>query len=118
MQYLAWNEAPQYKLPGMYSLCKMGGILFMLSCFSFLLLLFYPYISLHVALVPVDELKFVCMICSGQSSGIACHVLIGATSCEPLSAVATLCIVQLPFLSKPLSCTADEDLRGRNVLFV
>ena len=60
--------------------------------------LYYAYISLYLALVPVDELKFVCMICSGQSSGIACHVLIGAISSEPLSAVATLCNVQLPFL--------------------
>jgi len=51
---------------------------------------FAHYVSLHLALVPVDEL----CIMHDLQSGIACHVLIGATSSEPCG---TLCIVQLPF---------------------
>jgi len=57
----------------------MGGTL---SCFYAILFpfSFAHYISLHLALVPMDEL---CIMHDLQWSGIACHVLIGATSSEP-----------------------------------
>ena len=41
---------------------------------------FAHYMSLHLALVPVDEL---CIMHDLQWSGIACRVLIGGTSSEP-----------------------------------